>query len=619
MTRAARAFYWSAPSLLCLLLYWHGLRVWFQADDFAWLGLARRVTGWQGFLQALFAPAAQGTIRPWSEPGFFTSLYTVFGLYALPYRMAVFATQFANLLLVTSITRRLTRSDAAGFWAAIFWTVNTSLAQVMSWTSVYNQAMCALFILMAFHFLLLSIETGRRIFWIAQWIVFLLGFGALELNLVYPALAASYTFLCARQYFRRTLPLFIPSVAYAVFHAITAPITSPAYATHFNIGIFKVLLTYWEWSVGSVWMKTHLDAPSWFLPACVIVVSAALLGFTVFSTIRRNFLPLFFLCWFLITIAPLLPFADHLTEYYPYIPTIGLAMLGGWAFALCWRKQAAWGVVASLVAACYIMAAAPETRYICRWEWERSQGVKNLVLGVQRAHTLHPGKAILLDGVNDSLFWKGIRDRPFSLVLDIQHVYLSPGTEKNVESRLNGNASEYILPAEATLRALDRDELVVYVVGGERLKNITSAYAALPLWDEDPPPARLVDAANPLMSYTLGPTWYTLEGYYRWMPKSATVRLAGPATKDEKLYLRGFCPEIETKQGPLELTIAVDGTALAPVRIAPRQILFDFSFPLPAALVGKSRVEVSVEAGRTIRLPGDGRDLSLAFGIFEVR
>ena len=166
---------------------------------------------------------------------------------------------------------------------------------------------------------------------------------------------------------------------------------------------------------------------------------------------------------------------------------------------------------------------------------------------------------------------------------------------------------------------LDRDELVVYAAGGERLRNITSAYASLPVWDDDPPPARLVDAANPLMRYALGPTWYALEGYYRWMPKFATVRIGGPASKDEKLYLRGFCPEIETKQGPLDVRVAVDGAKLPPVQIAPGQILFDFDFPLPAELVGKPRIEVSVEAGRTIRLPGDGRDLSLAFGVFEVR
>src|SRR5690349_3323501 len=33
------AAYWTVPSLFCLLLYWPGLRAWFQADDFVWLNL----------------------------------------------------------------------------------------------------------------------------------------------------------------------------------------------------------------------------------------------------------------------------------------------------------------------------------------------------------------------------------------------------------------------------------------------------------------------------------------------------------------------------------------------------------------------------------------------------
>ena len=97
------------------------------------------------------------------------------------------------------------------------------------------------------------------------------------------------------------------------------------------------------------------------------------------------------------------------------------------------------------------------------------------------------------------------------------------------------------------------------------------------------------------------------------------MRIGGPATKDEKLYLRGFCPEIETTPGPLDVTVAVDGTTLPLVQVAQGQILFDFAFSLPAGLVGKPKMEISVDVGRTIRLPGDSRDLSLAFGIFEVR
>ena len=54
-------------------------------------------------------------------------------------------------------------------------------------------------------------------------IVFVIGFGVMETNLVYPFLAAGYTGLYARKYFRRTLPLFAITLAYLVFHFAIAP------------------------------------------------------------------------------------------------------------------------------------------------------------------------------------------------------------------------------------------------------------------------------------------------------------------------------------------------------------------------------------------------------------
>src|SRR5439155_2538713 len=94
-------------------------------------------------------------------------------------------------------------------------------------------------------FLLRYIETGEKRFNRAQWIVFLLGFGALELNVVYPALAAAYTLLCARPYFRRTLLLFIPSAVFTAIHRTVAPtVEAPAYAMRFD---FTMLNTFWKY------------------------------------------------------------------------------------------------------------------------------------------------------------------------------------------------------------------------------------------------------------------------------------------------------------------------------------------------------------------------------------
>src|SRR5688572_8913846 len=119
MKRARSAAYWIAPSLFCVVLYWQGLHSWLYADDFAWLKLGSRVHDWSSFLSATFAPKAQGTIRPWSERLFFMGLQAVFGLNPIPFRVCVFLTQAANLILMTSITNRLTGSRAAGLCAAL--------------------------------------------------------------------------------------------------------------------------------------------------------------------------------------------------------------------------------------------------------------------------------------------------------------------------------------------------------------------------------------------------------------------------------------------------------------------------------------------------------------------
>src|SRR5262249_52320800 len=187
MTRAWRLASWAIPPLFCLAFYWYGLKCWFRQDDFAWLRLAATVHDGHDFWQAMFGPLAQGTIRPWSERAFFMGFEALFGMRALPFRICLFATQFANLTLIQAITRRVTGSAPAGFWAAILWTANTALITVMTWSSAYNQVLCGFFLLLAFYFLLRYIDTGLERFEVAQWLTFLLGFGALEINAVYPA------------------------------------------------------------------------------------------------------------------------------------------------------------------------------------------------------------------------------------------------------------------------------------------------------------------------------------------------------------------------------------------------------------------------------------------------
>ncbi|HSB15177.1 MAG TPA: hypothetical protein VLE22_12015 [Bryobacteraceae bacterium] len=622
MKRAARAAWWVIPGFVCLAVYWPGLRAWFQQDDFAWLALKLRLAETGDIWTVLFEPMAQGTIRPLSERAFFLGLYSLFGLDALPFRIVAFATQLVNLTLAASITNRLTGSRTAGFCAALFWGVSSAAALPMSWSSAYNQILCAFFLLTSFHFLLRYIETGRRGYWLAQWVSFLLGFGALEINVVYPALAAAYTLLCARKYFRKTLWLFVPSALFVAAHWwFAAKPESGLYEMHFGPSMAGTLWTYWRWALGPERLAmAGYELPAWAVSAATAVLTVSLLGFAVWQLRRRRWLAAFLLVWFLAVIGPVLPLRDHVSVYYLTVAAAGLAMLGGWAFASAWRGRAWWKAVATLAAALYMASSIPAARTAAQWNYERSRAVRNLVRGLERAHELHPGKIILLTRVKSDLFWAGINHKPYRL-LGLRDVYLAPGSESGIEAHPElGEAADFVLPAAPALLALEEGRAVVYAADGERLKNVTALYRAVARtgWVEATLPRRL-DAGSPLFAAQLGPEWYALEGGYRWMPKKATLRLGGPERAGQKLYVSGFCPSRQLAAGPLRMTVAVDSHRFPPVVIDRGDSPFEFGFPLPAEAIGKRSMDVAVEVERTFVVPSDGRPLGLVFGNFAVR
>ncbi len=618
MTRARRAAYWLTPPLLCLLLHGRGLGCWFRGDDFAWLSLDRGIHSFHGFLAALLRPEAQGTLRPLSERAFFMAGYALFGLNPLPFHIVVFMTQFANLALVAWIGDRMAGRRGPGLWAAVFWTLSVAMLYPLGWACVFNQPLCGLCMLSALAFFIRYTETGERRYNVAQWAAFLLGFGALELNVVYPALAAAYALFRARAYLRRTFPLFIPSVVFALVHNRVAPVGREGeYGMHFTGSMLRTLGRYWTWSVGPSYQWSPFHFPAWLFPLGVALVTAGLLAFLAAKVRSGAGAAPFCLAWYLIAIAPVLPLRDHRGEYYVFLPLIGLCWLGGWAFDESVRAAGGRRAVAMALAGVYAFLMVPASVDSWHWFYGVTQRVRGLVEGVQAAHELHPGKAILLAGVDTDRFWNAVRDDPFELV-GADHVYLAPGSEAHIEAHpALGAIGDFILPEEAVGRALGRDEVVVYDVAGPRLRNITTLYASLPRQTARPP--LRVDAGSPLMGYLLGPEWYPSDGNHRWMPLRATLRMGAPDAPGRTLHLSGSCPEVLLRAGPLGVKVTVDGVELPAAAIHSGENAFDLSFPLPPPVAGRPEMLVSVEVSRTIRPASDPRDLGLAFGVFEVR
>lgn len=615
MRRVRGAAYWLAPPLLCLLLHWRGFTSWFHADDFAWLSLNLDVYSFQDLIKALFGPGAQGTWRPLSERVFFMAGHALFGLNPLPFRIVVFLTQFANMGLVMWIGDRLAGRRGAGLAAALLWMSNGAMLYPLSWASAYNQVMCGFFLLLALFFLMRHVETGERRYYIWQWAAFLAGFGAMETNLVYPAIAAGYAWLFARKYLVRTLPLFAVSAAYVVAHLAMAPAQKGGvYAMHFTGAMLKTLGTYWTWSAGPTFLWSPFELPSWLLPAGVAIVSAAILLFFAAKVRAGRRASLFCALWYLATLAPILPLRDHVTEYYIYLPLIGFCWLAGWALVECWASGTRLRIVATAVAAAYAFMILPQTVDASGWYKQMTVRSRNLVQGVARARELHPGKTILLFGVDSQLFGASIRNGPFRLI-GVRDVYLAPGTESRIETPSEpGVAARYAMPAQAVSKALDSDQAVVYDVTGPRLRNITSLYASMPRETGLP---RRVDAASPLTSYLLGPEWYGSDGDHRWMPGRATVRL-GPPANGQRLHLNASCASEQLAEGPLTVAVSVNGMRLPPATVRSCDA-FELSFPLPPSSFGASETKVTVEVDHTITPPSDPRELGLAFGVIELR
>ena len=622
----AAALWWLLPVAFLVFFYRDGLSTWFVADDFAWLSLLHLARIRHDLLHELFAPMAQGTIRPWSERGFFMLLESVFGLDALPFRLVVFTTAAADVVLISWLTLRATGSRVAGFVAPILWTVNTALVRPMTWNSTFNEVLCPLFLLGALSLYIRYLDTGQRRFWWWQLVVFSLGFGALEINIVYPAIAAAWVLFSrdpkgALSPLTKILPLAVISALYFLLHRLAAPIpASGPYALFFDRSVLKTLALYWEWSLVP-------EAASRFGHSHLLVILAFLTGtlaitaFVATQLSRRRPMVLFFLSWFALTLFPVLPLTNHRTDYYLTIPVIGLAMLAAAAAGQYWNRPFLERALMVIPLGAYLFVMSPVTRAVTHWWLGQSLQVRTLVLGVSAARQTHPGKVIVINGVTTDLFDLSLAHSAFYAV-GIDNVYLTPESALIIHPEPDTGQLRTLIPApEALWHAITHDEVVVYSLESGHLRNITEGYTrklssrTVGLSQSAPLPSH-VDVGNTLYSWLLGPSWLPPEDGVRWMPGSATLRLGVPEG-GTSLELEGNCPQAQLLVGPRHLMVLVDGVIAGDTRIYDPESSFRRLFPMPAILAGKKVVDLEIRVDPVDRK--DGQDYGLVFGNIAIR
>ena len=338
----------------------------------------------------------------------------------------------------------------------------------MSWTSAYNQVLCAFFLLLSFLLFLRFVESGEVLYYAAQWLTFHSGFGALETIVVYPAILLLYVALFARRYWKYVVPMLLGSGVLAYLQLAAAPLAREGvYRPDFGVeALLWTLHEYLQWSFDGTEGR-------WIGPLLVTAAVATV----AYHAFRGRWFGVFALGWFVIAVGPYLPLSGHLSDYYLVMPAIGLALLATWLGGLVWRNHRRWAPVFVAALGLHLSGSIPDAIDTVDYNLALSVQVRNLLSGVSHARAAHPDKTILLAKVPEDVFNGGIYHEMFR-VARLFDVYLTPDTHSIRPLAGQERMEQFFLTREETASAARRGSIAVYDASGPRLREITRFYSA---------------------------------------------------------------------------------------------------------------------------------------------
>jgi hypothetical protein len=297
------------------------------------------------------------------------------------------------------------------------------------------------------------------------------------------------------------------------------------------------------------------------------------------------------------------------------VPTIGLAMLGGYGLPFLRSASTRMRVVATLLLLAYAIPSAAAGYGAAKRNFLVSRRVRNFVERLAYAHTRNPAKTILIRGVDSELFWAGFYDRP-NRIFGLTDVFLTAETERGIERSPDQSIASYFLADATSYEGIRAGNIVVYEVLGDSLRNITQIYRGILEGREERQLPRVIYAGVAMYSIHLREGWHEVEEGHRWMMKRARLEIRAPAGPGWLLKVKGFYPEELLRSRTPALTVSVDGHAYPPFRV--EASTFSFSYPLPPGAENKRILNITLEVDKVFDIPNDPRELGVAFGTFEI-
>src|SRR3989304_9200119 len=168
-----------------VLMYYYSFDYFFLQDDFFHLS-ASRAKSFTDFI--LFFKFQDKTIdyRPLTNQVYHFSLYSLFGLNPVPFRLVNFTFFILTYLMMVKVIARLTRNKMIGFLTATFWILSSAHFMLINWIAgAWLIIGTFFFLLCSFSFIKFS-KDKRIIFYFSSLILFLITATSFEFFIAWP-------------------------------------------------------------------------------------------------------------------------------------------------------------------------------------------------------------------------------------------------------------------------------------------------------------------------------------------------------------------------------------------------------------------------------------------------
>lgn len=456
-----RIFFALVALLSTFLLFQPTFNTYFFQDD--WFSLLNsQVKTFEDFV-FFFVPREELIYyRPLGMQMPFFLSQSIFGLNPLPFRIATFVTHIFNGYILYLLLDILLKEKRTAFFGALLYLTSSIHLTIFYWAATFAFVLAPTYFFGGFY---LFIVKRYRLSLVAL----ILGLMTNELLVTLPLALTAFLFIERKFEIRRIWVFWLTSGIYTVFRITSSFSSSAAYGRVESVNEFaKSLRNYALWmfhwpeeihnqfvsfiTLNQIFLR-DFSGYAVIFTICVLVFVVYFWVFPLWkiaSTKKKPDLTLFFfgLCWFVITLSPVLYFENHRYAYYLPIPFAGI-LIGSLVLFQIWTKGKSTFVVTGLLISLLIVwyfAALKNIEFNKHVHWAPrrsllSQQITNKI--ILRYPKLQENSVVLVDvdGNEDEVKWALGDQNAFQTIFQDSRIETFYGSKKMYE-QINGEQSE---------------------------------------------------------------------------------------------------------------------------------------------------------------------------------